>query len=275
MKGKIVLITGGNSGIGKATAIGIAKTGATVIIACRSRERSIKAVSEIKKASGSSNVESLIVDLASQKSVHAAAAEVRRRFTNLHVLINNAAVFLAKREETEDGLEKTFATNYLSHFLLTHLLLDMLKRSAPSRIINVASKHTGIKINFEDLQTTQKYSFMKAVGPTKLELIMFSTQLAKELEGTGVTVNSLHPGLANSNLLKEVPPLIRFIFRLISTSPEKCAQTSIYLATSPDLEKVSGKYFENKKIVQPGANARDPESITKLWDMSKKLAKVS
>jgi NAD(P)-dependent dehydrogenase (short-subunit alcohol dehydrogenase family) len=275
MEPKNVLITGGNSGIGKATAIGIAKTGAHIIIACRNKERGTQAVEEIKKASGNNNVDLLLMDLASQASVRKAAEEFKSKYTKLHVLINNAAVFLNKREETEDGLEKTFATNYLGHFLLTHLLIDTIKASAPSRIINVASMHNGIKINFEDLQTTKNYSFMKAVGPTKLGMIMFTQSLAKKLEGTGVTVNSLHPGLAKSNILNDLSPLVRFIFKMMSGSSEKCAETSIFLATSPTVEKVSGKYFEKKKEVKPGANATNPEHIKQLWDVSMKLAKIN
>jgi NAD(P)-dependent dehydrogenase (short-subunit alcohol dehydrogenase family) len=275
MKNKNVLITGGNSGIGKETAIGIAKAGANVIIACRNKEKGLQAVDEIKKASGNDQVNLLLMDLASMDSVRKAAEEFKSRHKQLHVLINNAAVFLNKREETADGLEKTFATNYLGHFLLTHLLLDTIKASAPARIINVASKHIGIKINFDDLQTTKNYSFMKAVGPTKLGMIMFSQELAKRLEGTGITVNSLHPGLAKSNILNDVPAFIRFIFKLMSTSSEKAAETSIFLATSPSVEKVSGRYFEKKKQVKPGSNATNPDDITRLWEMSMKLAKLN
>lgn len=275
MEPKNVLITGGNSGIGKATAIGIAKTGAHVIIACRNKERGTQAVEEIKKASGNNNIDLLLMDLASQSSVRKAAEEFKSKYNKLHVLINNAAVFLNKREETEDGLEKTFATNYLGHFLLTHLLIDTIKASAPSRIINVASMHNGVKINFEDLQTTKNYSFMKAVGPTKLGMIMFTQSLAKKLEGTGVTVNSLHPGLAKSNILNDLSPFVRFIFKMMSGSSEKCAETSIFLATSPTVEKVTGKYFEKKKEVKPGANATNPEHIKQLWDVSMKLAKIN
>lgn len=272
---KTVLITGGNSGIGKATALGIAKTGSNVIIGCRDKQKGLAAVEEIKKVSGNNNVELLLIDLASLKSVRAAAAEFKRKHDKLHVLINNAGVFIRKREETEDGLEKTFETNYLSHFLLTHLLLDTLKASAPSRIINVASKHGGIKINFEDLQTTKHYSIMKSVGPTKLGLIMFTKELAKKLEGSGVTVNSLHPGLARTNILHDVSAPIRFLFTMVSSSPEKSAETSIYLATSPDIEKVSGKYFEKKKEVKTGSNANNEADNKLLWDLSMKLAKLS
>jgi NAD(P)-dependent dehydrogenase (short-subunit alcohol dehydrogenase family) len=273
--GKIVLITGGNSGIGKATAIGIAKTGATVVIGCRDKQRGNAAVDEIKKASGNNNIEMLMIDLTSLQSVREAAAEFKSRFKQLHVLINNAAVFVGKREETKDGFEKTFQTNYLSHFLLTHLLLDTLKASAPARIINVASKHFGIKMNFDDLQTKQNYSYMKAVGPTKLGMILFSKALAKKLEGTGVTVNSLHPGLAKSNLLLDIPKFVQVIFSLMSTSPEKCAETSIHLATSPELEKVTGKYFEKKKEKATGANANNEADIKRLWDTSMELAQLN
>ncbi|MGZ4079527.1 MAG: SDR family NAD(P)-dependent oxidoreductase, partial [Bacteroidia bacterium] len=235
----------------------------------------VAAIEEIKKVSGNNNVEMLLIDLASMKSVRAAAEEFKKRHNRLDVLINNAAVFLSKREETEDGLEKTFETNYLSHFLLTHLLLDTLKASAPSRIINVASKHSGIKINFDDLQTKQNYSFMKAVGPTKLGMIMFTKELAKKLEGTGVTVNSLHPGLAKSNILKDMSGFVKFIFGMLSSSPEKCAETSVYLATSPEVEKVSGKYFEKKKEKPTGSNANNEADNKRLWDVSMKLAKLA
>lgn len=275
METQTVLITGGNSGIGKATAIGIAKTGATVVIGCRDKARGEAAVTEIKLASGNDKVELLLIDLASQQSVRNAVAQFKERHKQLHVLINNAAVFLRKREETEDGLEKTFATNYLSHFLLTHLLLDTLKASAPARIINVASKHGGLKINFDDLQTKEQYSFMKAVGPTKLGLIMFTRELAKQLEGTGVTVNCLHPGLAKSQLLNDLPAFVRGIFRLLSTSPEKCAETSIYLATSPEGGEVTGGYFEKKKQVKPGNNATHDENSSRLWRLSMELANLN
>jgi NAD(P)-dependent dehydrogenase (short-subunit alcohol dehydrogenase family) len=214
------------------------------------------------------------MDLTSQRSVREAVAEFKNKYKQLHVLINNAGVFINKRQETEDGLEKTFATNYLSHFLLTHLLLDTLKASAPARIINVASKTMGIKVNFDDLQTKNNYSFMKAVGPTKLELVMFTKELAKKLEGTGVTVNSLHPGLAKSNILNDVPAFVRFIFRLLSTSSEKCAETSIYLASAPEVEKVNGKFFEKKKEVKAGANASDEGNNKKLYELSLQLAKL-
>jgi len=272
---KTVLITGGNSGIGKATAIGLARAGYEVVIAYRDRQRGLAAVEEIKKASGHHQVELLEMDLSSFKSVRSAADRFKQDHPQLHVLINNAAVFLKNREETEDGFEKTFQTNYLSHFLLTHLLLPTLKASAPSRIINVATKHFGIKINFDDLQTTKNYSYMKAVGPSKLGLIMFTKALAKQLEGTKVTVNSLHPGLAQTNLLHQMSAPVKFVFKLISASPEKSAETSIYLATATEVEGISGQYFENKKAVKTGSNANSEEAINRLWDLSVEMTKPS
>jgi NAD(P)-dependent dehydrogenase (short-subunit alcohol dehydrogenase family) len=273
MENKTVLITGGNAGIGKATAIGLAKTGATVIIACRNKERGLEAVEEIKKASGNSKIELLVMDLSSQRSVREAVKEFKSKHAKLHVLINNAGVFLPKREITEDGIEKTFATNYLGHFLLTHLLLDTLKASAPARIVNVASKHFGIKMNFEDMMLEKKFSTMAAVGPTKLGLVMFTKELAKQLKGTGVTVNSLHPGLVRTTLLKDTSFWIRAFFKVIPhATPEKGAQTSIFLATSPEAANANGKFFSDKKETPTSAGANNEAQNKKLYELSLKMA---
>jgi NAD(P)-dependent dehydrogenase (short-subunit alcohol dehydrogenase family) len=273
MKNKIVLITGGNAGIGKATAVGLSKMGATVVIACRSKERGMQAVEEIKKESGNQNVELLLMDLSSLRSVRKAAEEFKGKHRQLHVLINNAGAFIPKREVTEDGMEKTFVTNYLGHFLLTHLLLDTLKASAPARIVNVASRHTGIKINLDDLMLEKKYSIMGAVGPTKLGLVMFTKELAQKLKGSGVTVNSLHPGLVRTGLLKDTGFFLRLLFKLIpSVAPEKGAETSIYLASSPEVEGVSGKFFSDKKEAATSAEANNESKIKGLYEKSLRLA---
>ncbi|MEO6166200.1 MAG: SDR family NAD(P)-dependent oxidoreductase [Chitinophagales bacterium] len=201
---------------------------------------------------------------------------IKTRYRQLHVLINNAGVFLPKREVTEDDIEKTFATNYLGHFLLTHLLLDMLKSSAPSRIVNVASRHSGIKINFDDLMVEKTYSVLRAVGPTKHGLVMFTKELKTKLEGTGVTVNSLHPGLVRTTLLKDMSIMMKFIFKLIPhVTPEKGAATSSYLASSPEVENVNGKFFSNKKETAASAGANDPVMNKKIYDLSLKLAGLS
>ena len=271
MKGKICLITGGNSGIGKYTAMELAKKGATVVILCRNEGRGSSAVSEIKEMSGNQDVHLLLADLSSQKEVHKAAAEFKERFNKLDVLINNAAVFLAKRSETEDGIETTFATNYLSHFLLTHLLLDSLEASGDGRIINVASKHNGIKINFDDLMVKENYSFFRAVGPTKLALILFTKELAKRLEGKPVTVNSLHPGIIKTNLMHDLPWILRGLFKLMSARPEKGAATPVYLASSPEVKGISGQFFANCKVEETLPNANDTKAAKILWETSEKL----
>jgi NAD(P)-dependent dehydrogenase (short-subunit alcohol dehydrogenase family) len=275
MAGKTCVITGANTGIGRATAEELARQGATVVMICRSRERGEAARAEIAKATGNQSVELVLADLAEMKDVRRAADEIKAKHAKIHVLINNAAVFLPRREVTSDGLEKTFATNYLSHFLLTHLLLDALKKGAPSRVINVATKTTGLKMNLDDLQLTKGYSIMNAVGPTKLGLILFTQELATRLQGTGVTVNALHPGLVKTPLLDDVPWLMRTLFHLFSGSPQKGARTPVYLATSPDVAGVSGKLFADCKEVKAGGAAADPALQSKLWEISSALARVN
>jgi NAD(P)-dependent dehydrogenase (short-subunit alcohol dehydrogenase family) len=238
MKNKICLITGGNSGIGKATALELAKMGATVVILCRSVEKGQVAQKDIIAQSGNHNVHLLVADLSSQRMVRQAADQFKEKFDKLDVLINNAAVFLSKRSETEDGIETTFATNYLSHFLLSHLLLDSLEASGEGRIINVASKHNGIKMNFDDLMTKNNYSFFKAVGPTKLALVLFTKELAKKLEGRPITVNSLHPGIIKTNIMHQLPWALRTVFKLMSAKTEKGAKTPVYLASSPEVKGI-------------------------------------
>ncbi|HYK74376.1 MAG TPA: SDR family oxidoreductase [Pseudoneobacillus sp.] len=271
MENKICLITGGNSGIGKATALELAKMGATVVILCRSKERGNEAVKDIIEASGNQNVHLIIADLSSQRVVRQAADEFKGKFNKLDVLINNAAVFLPTRSETEDGIETTFATNYLSHFLLTHLLLDSLEASGEGRIINVASKHNGIKMNFDDLMVKNNYKFYKAVGPTKLGLILFTKELAKKLEGKPITVNSLHPGIIKTNIMHQLPWIFRGIFGLMSAKTEKGSKTPVYLATSPEVKGVSGQFFNNCKIEKTIGEANDTKAAKQLWDISMSL----
>lgn len=275
MTGRVCVITGANTGIGRATAEELAKKGATVVMICRSHERGEQGRLEIVAATRNEQVELVVADLSIQAEVRRAAAEILARHPKIHVLINNAGVFLPTREETVDGLEKTFATNYLSHFLLTHLLLDAIKAGAPSRIINVATKTLGLKIDLDDLQLSKrKFSTMNAVGPTKLGLILFGQELAKRLAGTGVTVNSLHPGLVKTPLLDDVPWLMRTVFHLFSGSPQKGARTPVYLATSDEVANVTGKLFADCRQIEAGGQAKDPEFQGKLWDLSMKLAKL-
>lgn len=273
MEKKICLITGGNSGIGKATALELANMGATVVILCRSKERGEEAVKDIIAQSGNEKVHLLVANLSSQRMVQKAADEFRKKFDKLDVLINNAAVFLPERSETEDGIETTFAVNYLSHFLLTHLLLDSLEASGEGRIINVASKHNGIKMNFDDLMVKKNYRFYKAVGPTKLGLILFTKELSKKLEGRPITVNSLHPGIIKTNIMHQLPWILRTIFGLLSAKTEKGSRTPVYLAASPEVKGVSGLFFSNCKPEKTIGEANDPDTAKQLWDVSMNLIK--
>lgn len=274
MKGKTVLITGGNGGIGRATAEELAKRGANVVILCRSKERGEEARADIAHKTGNSNVELLICDLSSMADVRRAAEEFKKTHSRLDVLINNAGVFLPKREVTSEGLEKTFATNYLSNFVLTLSLLDLLKASAPSRIVNVATRTGWIKIDLDDMNLEKGYSIMKAVGASKIAQILFTIELARRLQGTGVTVNALHPGIIKSGLLEDVPWVMRTFFNLLSTTPEKGARTPVFLASADEVANVSGKLFADSKEIKMGGQATDPASVKRLWDRSVELSKM-
>jgi NAD(P)-dependent dehydrogenase (short-subunit alcohol dehydrogenase family) len=266
---KVSVVTGANGGMGKVIAEELARRGDTVVLVCRNRERGEAAQAEVKSATGNDAVELVVADLSSQRQVRDAAAEITGRHDKLNLLVNNAGVFLALRAETEDQIEKTFATNYLGHFLLTDLLLDALKAGAPARIVNAASRTGGYKIDFEDLMLKKKYSAIPAASQSKLALVMFTLELAQHLEGTGVTVNALHPGLVKSGIVKELPLFMRTMLNLVSTTPKKGARTAIYLATSPDVEGVSGQFYGAKqKPMKLAEQANDPALRRRLWDES-------
>ncbi|HYR80888.1 MAG TPA: SDR family oxidoreductase, partial [Thermoplasmata archaeon] len=247
MGDRVFLVTGANSGIGKATGLGLARLGGTVVMACRSATRGDAARQDIVRDSGNSKVYLEIVDLASEDSTRSFAEEFTRKYPRLDVLINNAGVYKSHREVTPDGLERTFEVNYLSGFLLTHLLLDLLKKSAPSRIVNVSSRaHSGGTIHFDDLQGEQRYGGFGAYGQSKLAQILFTQELARRLQGTGVTVNACHPGVIRTNLgMGGTSAVVRFV-RMFFKGPEKGAETPIYLSVSPEVAGVTGKYFANK-----------------------------
>ncbi|MBA3537152.1 MAG: SDR family oxidoreductase [Tatlockia sp.] len=248
-------MTGANSGIGKEIALGLAKSGARVIMVCRNLKKGKKAVEEIRAASHSNSVELLIADLSSQKDVQLLAKQIYERYKELHVLINNAAVVLSKKKLSIDNIEMTLATNYLGPFFLTELLLDLLQKSAPSRIINISSGiHKWAKLDLDDLQSANKpYHFMRVYAQSKLLLTIYTYELAYKLERTGVTVNCVHPGAVNTRLgsdenhsigLKLIDKMIKFFL----SSPNKAAKRIIDLAISSEYEQVTGQYFVNGKI---------------------------
>ena len=276
LEDRVFLVTGANSGIGKATALGLARLGGTVVMACRSATRGEAARQDVVRDSGNSSVYLEIVDLASEESTRSFAEEFQRKYPRLDVLINNAGVYTAHREVTPDGLERTFEVNYLSGFLLTHLLLDLLKKSAPSRIVNVSSRaHSGGTIHFDDLQGEQRYGGFGAYGQSKLAQVLFTRELARRLEGTRVTVNACHPGVIRTNLgMGGTSAVVRFV-RLFFKGPEKGAQTPIYLAVSPEVERVTGQYFANQHVREPSRAAQDPDVARRLFDVSAELAHLS
>ncbi len=277
MEGKVCLVTGANSGIGKQTALGLARMGATVVMVCHSKQRGEAAMAEIKNGSGNDAVDLLLTDLSSQAQIRKLAKEFKDRYQRLDVLINNAGIGLAKRKENTNGIEMTFAVNHLACFLLTNLLLERLKASAPSRVVNVSSfAHSWInKINFEDLQGKQKFPPMQIYAQSKLAILMFSYELARRLAGTGVTVNALDPGLVSTNLGHDViGPLrvARWVFmNVLAISPQEGAQTSIYLASSPEVEGVTGKYFMKQRPKRSSKASYDRETWQRLWKVSEEL----
>lgn len=278
MTGKTCLITGGNSGIGKATAIGLAKLGATVVIVSRDKDKGEAAIFEIRSVSRNKDIDSMVCDLSSLDSVRELAHDFMARYKQLHVLVNNAGVFLPKRVSTADGLEATFVTNHLGHFLLTNLLLGELKESSPSRIINITSSaHYGTEIDFEDLQGEKKYSGYHAYSQSKLANVLFTYLLAKKLEGTGVTVNSLHPGVVRTGFGKDQGGLMSIGVRIGSPfmmSAESAARAVIYLATSPEVEGVSGKFFSKGHEKRSSTQSYDVASAERLWNVSAELTKL-
>jgi NAD(P)-dependent dehydrogenase (short-subunit alcohol dehydrogenase family) len=279
MIGKTVVITGANSGIGKATAIGLAKMGATVVMACRDKERGEAALAQVKVEGKNPNVRLMILDLASQASVREFVRDFDSRYRRLDVLINNAGVVLNKREMSPDKIVKTFAVNYLSPFLLTNLLLPRLVASAPSRIINVTSAlHLKAHIDFKDIENKKHYKGSTSYAASKLAVVLFTYELARKLRLTGVTVNCVNPGAVATNLGRADAGLMGAVMLAVTpflNPSENGAETSVYLASAPELAKVTGKYFVDKKQQVSSHESYDELEAKKLWDVSMKLAKLS
>lgn len=281
MKDKVFLITGATSGIGKITALEVAKLGATVVLVGRNKAKTEGVVKEIKEKSGNEKVSYLLADLSIQKEVKNLAEEFKQKFDRLDVLVNNAGLLMHKKELTPDNLEYSFATNHMAYFILTNLLLDLLKKSAPSRIVSVASEaHRMGDLDFDDINFEKhSYSPWKAYGKSKLNNILFTYELADRLKGTGVTANCLHPGVVNTGFtfidIPIVKPIVEAIVKPFLLTPEKGAETQIYLATSEEVNGVTGKYFSKKRSTPSSTNSHSKEAQKKLWELSEKLSGLS
>lgn len=276
MRGKTILVTGATSGIGLEASVDLARQGARVVLVGRDPGRSEAAVAQVQSRSGSTEVSHLLCDFSSQAEVRRLAETVLARHDRLDVLVNNAGGVNKKRLLTVDGIERTFAVNHLGYFLLTNLLTDLLVRSAPARIVTVASEgHRQGTLDFADLGFERGYSIMRAYGRSKLANVLFAAELARRLAGTGVTSNSLHPGAVATNIWSGAPlwakPIIQIAFRPFFLSVEKGAAPIVRLAASPELEGVTGKYFKRGKIVEPASLAQDEALAKRLWDVSAKL----
>ena len=279
MTGKTVIITGGNSGIGRAAAVALARAGARVVITARNEQRGTAAVADIAAASGSDAVELSIFDLADLSSVRAGAADLLERCPRIDVLLNNAGLILTERTLSADGYEATFATNHLGPFLLTDLLRQRLIDSAPARIVNVASTAHNFARHgmvFDDLMAERSYRQMEVYGRSKLANILFTTELAERLAGTGVTANSLHPGSVATGYARDgdTTGFLAWgikVYAPFSLTPEQGARTSVYLSSSPEVEGVTGRYFVKCREKTPSARARDREAAARLWEVSEQL----
>jgi retinol dehydrogenase-14 len=278
---KVCLITGATSGIGKATAMELASMGASVVMVGRDRGRGEAALDEIKEKSANPSVDLMLADLSSQEEIRRLTDEFKEAYPRLDVLINNAGLFRGERITTADGLETTFAVNHLAYFLLTKLLLDVLKASAPSRIVNVSSgEQRNGTIDFDDLQGEKGYKGPKAYSQSKLATVLFTYELARRLEGTGVTANCLHPGgriPVRTNFGSGVTGVLGFMVRALRPfmiNPQKGAETSIYLASSPEVEGLSGRYFVNKAEARSSDVSYDKRLARRLWEVSADLTNL-
>ncbi len=279
MKDKVCVVTGASAGIGRVTALELARQGAHVVLVCRNREKGESAIAEIKAKTGSEKTELLLCDMSSQKDIRRAARDFLAKHDRLDVLVNNAGAINDTYEKTVDGLELTFATNHLGYFLFTKLLLDCIKKSVPARIVNVASEaHKAGKVQWDDLQYQKGFSTMGTYSQSKLANILFTTELARRLEGTGVTVNCVHPGVVASGFAQNNKGIFKIFYSLAKpflVTNEKGADTQIYLASSPEVDGVTGKYYVRRKPRTPTRAAQSTEDAKRLWDVSEELVKPS
>ncbi|KAH8325136.1 hypothetical protein KR074_002946, partial [Drosophila pseudoananassae] len=272
---KVFIVTGANAGIGKETVLEIAKRGGTVFMACRNMEKANQAREEIVSATNNPNIFVRKLDLSSMDSIRQFAEGFKKERDSLNVLINNAGVMGLPKTLTKDGFEMQLGVNHMGHFLLTHLLLDVLKKTAPSRIVNVSSAlHERGTINVDDLNSEKSYSRFGAYNQSKLANVLFTRELARRLEGTGVTVNALHPGAVDTDLVDSWPSAMKFLTKpaiwMFFKTPKSGAQTSLYAALDPELENVTGKYFSDCKPKDVSSAAKDEKTAKFLWAESQK-----
>ncbi len=273
---KTAIITGANSGIGLEAAIGLARQGADVVLACRNPSKGSAAKTEIEQRAQAGTVTLMSLDLASFASIRSFANEVLDRYPNISILLNNAGIVARDRTVTVDGFEQTFGVNHLGHFLLTTLLLDRITTTPKARIVTVAShahKFARTGLDFDDLQTEHGYKAMRVYGKSKLANIMFTHELARRIADTGATANSVHPGFVASNFGRNDPlgNLTMMLAKPFALSPAKGALTSIYVSSDPAVEGVNGKYFYKCAAVEPTSYGRDDSAARRLWDISKQL----
>ena len=281
MRGRVCLVTGASNGIGKAAAIRLAKMGASLVLLCRDRDLGETAMAEISLRSGNDDIDLLLADLGSLRQVREAAGAFLESGRPLHVLVNNAGAIFMERGETGDGIETTFAVNHLGHFLLTNLLMDRLRESGPARIVNLSSEAHKIgygdgRIAFDDLMGEREYSGWKAYGQSKLANILFTRELARRLNAAEVTANALHPGVVASQFGRNNRtgwmPYLQALYRPFARNNEKGADTAVWLAATPEIEGVTGKYFKDRKVRTPAPPALDDEDAARLWQVSEELA---
>jgi NAD(P)-dependent dehydrogenase (short-subunit alcohol dehydrogenase family) len=275
---KIYLVTGATAGVGKATARILAEKGGTVVVVSRNADKCAATAEEIKQTTGNGGVAFIQADLSSQQDIGRLARQFLDRYSRLDALVNNAGALFTSRQVSVDGIEMTWALNHLNYFLLTHLLMPVLKAAPAARVVNVSSDaHRMARLNFDDLEGKKRYSGWMAYGQSKLANIMFTYELARRLSGTAITTNALHPGLVasdfgvNNGLFGR---LYRKVANLFALKPEEGAQTSIYLATSPEVEGITGRYFEKCKEKPSSSVSYDQDDWTRLWQVSAEMAKL-
>lgn len=275
MKNKICMVTGANAGIGYVTALELARLGAEVIMVGRNPIRIQQSVEKIRHVISGAKISFLLADLSSQTQIHQLAEGFKAEYDRLDVLVNNAGGYFLKRQLSVDGIEMTFALNHLNYYLLTHLLMDCLEASKAARVVNVSSNaHKKQQLYLDDLQSVRRYNGLKAYGRSKLANILFTYELARRLKGTAIMVNALHPGLVSTDIGKNNGWLVSKIWSYITRNgltPEQGARTNIFLASAPDVEGVSGKYFVREKAVPSSDASYDLESARHLWEISKQM----